>query len=384
MRPYGWIADALADLDRAALRRRIFDLEGDGVHAAHDGRPVTVFCSNDYLGLSRHPQVVAAARSAGVVGSTGARLLSGSRGDIGALEREIASFLGLEAALVFSSGYLAAIGSIPALAQGADCIVSDARNHACLIDGIRLSGLPKAIYPAGTLPEIADGQRGFLVTEALFGMDAVAAPLGALAEAASAHRWQTLVDDAHGVGVVGDRGAGRGAGFAKATGGVLLGTLSKAVGTIGGFIAGPSEVVEYLISRARSFVFDTALPPPVVRAARAAFELLPELDARRSRIRLLSARLRERLARAGIAVAGDADAAPHLLAVVVGGAGQALSMSRELLRRGLFAPAIRPPTVPEGTSRIRISLTSEHGEADADALAEALEDVHATISAARH
>ncbi len=380
-RPFDWTARALERLDERQLRRRIVDLQCDGARGTLDGRDVLICCSNDYLGLSRDARVLAAQRSADAAGATGARLLSGSRAELTALERELAVFLGQEAALVFSSGYLAAVGAIPALARGASAVLSDERNHASLIDGIRLSGVAKSVYPAGSLPEGRPGS--LLVTEAIYGMDGVAPPLPELAERAHAFGWRTLIDDAHGIGVVGDRGVGSGTAFARRTDGVLLGTLSKALGSLGGFIAGPTTAIEYLVSAARSFIFDTALPPPVVRAARAALELVPHMDAERAHIRALGASLRERLTAAGLDVAGDAEAAPHLLFLIVGSAGGALAVARGLLERGVFAPAIRPPTVPDGASRIRFSLTASHTQNDIDFLAAAIEQTCATLLARR-
>ncbi len=382
--PYGWASAALSEMESQHVRRSIRDLELHGVRGVLAGRSVLVFSSNDYLGLSEHPHVVSAMRGASSAGSTGARLLSGSRGELSALERELAHFLGQEACLVFSSGYLAAVGSIPALAQGADIILSDERNHACLIDGVRLARIPKRIYAAGTIPDALAARDVLLVTESIYGMAGVAAPLDALADRARASGWRTLIDDAHGIGVIGARGEGSGAGFARSTQGAVLGTLSKALGSLGGFVAGPADVIRYLMSAARTFVFDTALPPPVVRAARAALELVPGMAAERRTLVDLGAKLRSRLAAAGVPVSGAPNDAPHLLFITIGDAGASLAFGEALLERGIFAPAIRPPTVRSGASGIRISLTAGHGEDDVDALVAAIEDVHAALLAARH
>jgi 8-amino-7-oxononanoate synthase len=382
--PYGWASAALSEMESRHVRRSIRDLELHGVRGVLAGRSVLVFSSNDYLGLSEHPHVVSAMRGASSAGSTGARLLSGSRGELSALEREIAHFLGQEACVVFSSGYLAAVGSIPALALGADLILSDERNHACLIDGVRLARIPKRIYAAGTIPDAVPARDVLLVTESIYGMAGVAAPLDALAERARACGWRTLIDDAHGIGVIGARGEGSGAGFARSTRGAVLGTLSKALGSLGGFVAGPADVIRYLMSAARTFVFDTALPPPVVRAARAALELVPTMAAERRTLVDLGAKLRSRLAAAGVPVSGAPSDAPHLLFITIGDAGASLAFGEALLERGIFAPAIRPPTVPNGASGVRISLTAGHGEDDIDALVAAVEDVHAALLAARH
>lgn len=381
---FQWVADALATIDREHLRRRIIDLDVDGVRGRLEGRPVVVFCSNDYLGLSRHPRVVAALRSATSAGSTGARLLSGSRREASALERELAAFVGLESALVFSSGYLAAVGAITALAVGADVILSDERNHACLIDGIRLSKRPAIIYPNGALPNVPQSQRAFIVSETIYGLDGAMALLPTIAQTVKSRGWQLMLDDAHAFGVTGEAGSGLAASHARLTSGIMLGTLSKALGGLGGFIAGPGIVIEYLISRARSFIFDTALPPAIIRAARTALELVPQMESQRRHIRACSRRLRDRLGAFEIRASGDVEAAPHLTSVVYGEASLALAASRMLLERGFFAPALRPPTVPEGTSRIRISLTSAHETEDVDALAHALIEVHETLSAVRH
>lgn len=383
-RPYAWVSAALADLDARHLRRSIRDLDLKGVHGRFAGRPVLVFSSNDYLGLSAHPQVISAMSAAASAGSTGSRLLSGSSSELSALERELAGFLDQEAALVFSSGYLAAAGAIPALARGAELVLSDQRNHACLIDGIRLAGLTKRIYQAGSVPEARVGQTVLLVTEAVYGMDGVAAPLEALGDRAIRQGWRTFVDDAHGIGMVGIAGRGHGTAFAKRTHGVVMGTLSKSLGALGGFVAGPRDAIEYLVTTARTFVFDTALPPAVIRAARTALELVPEMERERRWVARLALRLRTRLASSDVPIGGDAAAAPHLLFINIGDAGHALAFGEALLARGIFAPAIRPPTVPDGRSRIRISLTAGHSEDDVDALAAAIEDVRAALLTARH
>jgi 8-amino-7-oxononanoate synthase len=351
---------ALDALDARGLRRTIRE-RGDGV---------LDFTSNDYLGLSRDDRVIAALHGARRAGAGGARLLAGAHPEHRALEETLATLVRREAALLFSSGYLAALGAAGALAACADAAYSDALNHASLIDGLRATKLPRTIYPHLALPR-ARASGALVVTETLFGMDGDAADVAALA-ASLAGDDLVLLDEAHAIGTLGASGGGLAAGLDDPRI-VILGTLSKALGALGGFVAGPRTAIELLRNTARTFLFDTALPPAVAAAANAAVAIVVSEDGRRLRERLASNahRLREALARLDLPVAGMGPVLP----IVVGDALEALEISAALEKRGLRVPAIRPPTVPAGTARLRISVRADHSEAEIDGLSEALASV---------
>ncbi|HXT98359.1 MAG TPA: 8-amino-7-oxononanoate synthase [Polyangia bacterium] len=348
-------------------------------------RPHLAFCSNDYLGLASHPALAEAAATAASeqgFGASAARLVSGDLPAHRQLEAQLAAFCSRAAALVFPSGYQTNLGILTALAGPEDVIVSDALNHASLIDGCRLSRARVAIYPhadartaAQLLAEAQGARRRLLVTESIFSMDGDAAPLADLADLAERHEAILIVDEAHAFGVLGPRGRG----LAAAAGiepDVLIGTLGKAVGAAGGFAAGSSPLRELLVNRARTFIFTTALPPPVAAAATAAVRLLdgPEGDQRRARLAERRAWLTERLAALRpVTLPGFADCpGSPILPFVLGSEARALSVSAALADRGIFVPAIRPPTVPVGTARLRITLSAAHEQRDLEALLQAL------------
>jgi 8-amino-7-oxononanoate synthase len=365
---------ALADADRL---RTLPSLAGpDRTHPSLDGRPLLSFCSNDYLGLADHPALEAAASAATVrsgFGAGAARLVSGDLPEHRHLEEALASFVGAEAALLFPTGYQANIGTLTALAGRDDLIVSDAANHASLIDGCRLSRAEVAIYAHRDAPGaralLADAgprhRRRFLVTESLFSMDGDVAPLAELARAARDHDAALVVDEAHALGVMGPAGTGL-CRASDVTPDVLVGTLGKALASHGGFVAGTRDLRAILLNRARTFIFTTASPAPVAAAAAAALEIArgPEGSARRAaladRIRSLRAALRI-----------PSEGGP-IVPLVLGPDRAALEASARLRDLGLFVQAIRPPTVPEGTARLRITLSAAHTPADVDALIAAL------------
>jgi len=332
------------------------------------------FASNDYLGLARDPRVLEAQRASPRAGSGGSRLLSGAHREHAQLEDELAAWTGRERALLFSSGYLAALGAIVTLAPFVDIAYSDALVHACAIDALRLTKLRRRIVPHNELPRRDDRDgAALLVTESLFGMDGSVAPLDALVS--RLHPGDVLVvDDAHALGVRGAHGAGLAAAFADERV-VVIGTLSKALGAAGGFVAGPADAIALLASVARTFVFDTAPAPAVVAAARASLGIVrsAEGDALRSRLNGNAGRLRSGLRRHDCAVAdGDGDGDGAIVAVMIGSEREALSCAHGLEARGIFAPAIRPPTVPPGTSRLRLVVRADHREDEIDALVEAI------------
>jgi 8-amino-7-oxononanoate synthase len=320
----------------------------------HELSGVVDFSSNDYLGLASEPQVVEALKHASQVGSGGARLLGGSHREHSALEGELARWLGRERALLFSSGYHAAVGAIPVLAEAVDAILSDRFNHASLIDGIRLSRKPRTIYPHAAPPSHRAGSA-LMVSESIFSMEGDAIDSAGILSQLRAGDL-LLVDEAHALGIAGPEGAGLLREFDDPRV-VVLGTLSKALGAHGGFIAGPSPVIELLVNRARSFIFDTALPPALALAARIGLLLARHGDDRRARLRANVARLRDGLRAIGLATHNTPAA---IVPVVLGSEERALKIAERLRERRVVAPAIRPPTVPAGSSRLRFSIRADH------------------------
>ncbi|HTX58482.1 MAG TPA: aminotransferase class I/II-fold pyridoxal phosphate-dependent enzyme [Verrucomicrobiae bacterium] len=333
---------------------------------------VVDFSSNDYLGLAGDPQVVAALRNATRAGSGGARLLGGRHREHSLLEEELAAWLGRERALLFSSGYHAAIGAIPALAPAFDAIYSDERNHASLIDGVRLSRVARVVYPRGAPPVPQEGVRALVVGESLHGMDGDVQDPSALLERLGAGG-ALLLDEAHALGVLGAQGAGL-AGDLRDERVLVMGTLSKALGSHGGFVAGPAPAIELLVNRARSFVFDTALPPALALAARIGIALARRAGDRRAALAENARRLRRGLRDAGLDVP---DAPGPIVAPLLGSEERALRLCAALLERRIYVPAIRPPTVPPGTSRLRFSVRSDHRAEQIDL---AVEEVRACIA----
>jgi 8-amino-7-oxononanoate synthase len=344
-------------LDRAkALVAAIRDAGRYREVPAHQLVDAIDFSSNDYLAMSTNAQVVQAFRHARRVGSGGARLLGGRHREHSLLEEELASWLGRERALLFSSGYHAALGAIPVLARTVNAIYSDELNHASLIDGIRLSHIDREVYSHAALPGRSERKGGALVvSESIFSMDGdcvdVAAMLADLGEDDV-----LLLDEAHALGVVGFEGAGLAHGLNDRRI-VVLGTLSKSLGAHGGFIAGPADFIELLANAARPFIFDTALPPAVALAARVALVIVRRANEARAALQENVGRMRAGLGSLGIA---SIDTPSPIVPVVLGAEERAMHVSQALLAKKLYAPAIRPPTVPAGTSRLRVSLRSDH------------------------
>jgi 8-amino-7-oxononanoate synthase len=375
MRPDDFFAQDRQRRIAANLQRSLRPIDGSqGPRVLVDGRPVLSLCSNNYLGLATHPEVVnaavEAARAYGV-GSGASRLISGSMRVHQELEARLAAFKGAEASLLFTSGYQANLGVIPSLVGPEDAVFSDALNHASLIDGCRLSRAAVHVYghaDVGDLEErlrAARARHRLVVTDAVFSMDGDSAPLVAICDLAKRYDAMVMVDEAHATGVLGARGAG----LVEALGlerrvTVQMGTLGKALGGFGAYVAGSSALIDFLINRARTFVFTTALPPPVVAAAAAALTIVEREPERRAAVRRNAARLRAGLRNLSYDVRGNADS--HILPIVIGDAGETMRLSDELLELGVFAHGIRPPTVPDGTARIRATVMTTHTEADID------------------
>jgi 8-amino-7-oxononanoate synthase len=326
------------------------------------------FSSNDYLALAKDPVVVQALRRAQRVGSGGSRLLGGAHREHSLLEEELASFLGRERALLFSSGYHAAIGVVPLLARLGAHVYSDALNHASLIDGMRLAHTPRTVFAHGALPACEQRtQPALIVTESLFGMDGDHANLSGIMSELGAED-VLLVDEAHALGVVGPQGAG----LARTLDDprvVVMGTLSKAFGTHGGFIAGPAPLIELAINAARSFVFDTALPPAIALAARVALVQLRAADEARAHVQAIVRHVRAGLQSLGLPVIDDPS---PVVPVLLGTEARALSVAAALEEKNILAPAIRPPTVPPDGSRLRLSIRADLQREHIDLMIEGL------------
>lgn len=339
--------------------------------------------SNDYLGLSRHPDVRQAlldGLSHGEpCGSGGSRLLRGHRPSFDVLEARLAKFSGSQAALVFSNGYAANLGLLSALLKPEDAVFSDASNHASLIDGIRLSGARRFVYPhldltalKAALQRHEAGERRWIVTESLFSMDGDIAPLRELAALASQSGAVLIVDEAHAVGLYGKKGSG----LCEEVGvrdqvAAVVGTFGKALGLFGAYVGATSTVAEYLVHRARSFVFTTALPPFLLAGVQAALDVVAGEPGRRGRVLELADRLRRRLGELGLDT-GSSSKSP-IVPVILGESQRTLAVASALQAQGYDVRAIRPPTVPEGTARLRVSVHADH---DPRMLAEFARAVH--------
>jgi len=377
--------DAILEARRADdLYRRRQVLDGpQGVEVSIEGRSYLSFCSNDYLGLANHPEVVAAFHR-GLdeygAGSGAAHLISGHSRAHHALEEELAEFVGRPRALLFSTGYMANLGVIPALVGHGDRVFEDQANHASLLDGARLSGARLMRYRHGDCAaleqRLADAPTGeyLVATDGVFSMDGDLAPLPGLVELAAAHEAWLLVDDAHGLGVIGPGGRGTAAhyGLAPAQVPVLMGTLGKAFGTFGAFVAASEALVETLIQEARTYIYTTAPPPAAAAATRAALRLVREQDWRREQLQALVHRFREGAAQLGLELA---DSSTPIQPLIVGEAAAALHLSEALRARGILIGAIRPPTVPPGSARLRITFSAAHSAAQVDRLLDALEQL---------
>lgn len=374
--------ETLAAIRARGTYRRMRVLEGaQGPRMRVDGREVLLFAGSNYLDLAHHPELVeATARAAREWGCAagGSRLITGNLSLHEALEEELAGFLGSEAALVFGTGYMANVGVIPALVGPGDVVLSDALNHASLIDGCRLSRAEVQVFPHGDVERLAallarlarPRRRVLVAVDGVYSMEGDVAPLAELVAATRRHGAMLLVDDAHGTGTLGRRGRGTAEALGVADGiDVLMGTLGKALGSFGAFVAGSFALRDLLVNVARSFVFSCALAPPQVEAARAALRLVTREPERRERLHAGAARLRARLQERGVSTAPSTT---HIVPVRVGSNEQAMGLCQRLLERGFYAQGIRHPSVPEGTARLRITPMATHRAEEIDALADAL------------
>jgi 8-amino-7-oxononanoate synthase len=377
---------ALADLqERQLLRRRRVVAPGATGQLQVDGVQRLSFCSNDYLGLAQHPALAEAAREAIArygVGAGASPLVSGHSPAHEALERELAAYVGLPRALYFYAGYAANSGCVPALVERGDAIFSDALNHACLIDGARLSRAELHVYAHNDLAALdallreSPARRKLVICDAVFSMDGDLAPIPELLALCERHDAWLYVDDAHGFGVLGEGGRGSlshwRVGASAASRLIYMATLGKAAGVSGAFVAGAPSVVEWLLQRARTYMFATAAPAMIAEALRASLWVIEHESWRRERLAELRAQLREGLR--GLpwtAPASDTAIQP----LVVGDNATALAVMAALEQRGIWVPAIRPPTVPAGTARLRITLSAVHRVQDVARLCAALQEI---------
>lgn len=373
----------LAQLAPEGLRRRRRTLDAPcGPEAIIDGRPVVAFCSNDYLGLANHPAIVAAAQEAAGrwgVGSGASHVVSGHLRPHEDLEARLATFVGRERALYFTTGYMANLAIVPTLVERHDAIFADRLNHASLIDAALLARAEHVRYPHGDVDALAArleqsrAHRKLILTDAVFSMDGDLAPLPELFALAERFDAWLVIDDAHGFGVLGPSGRGSIAHFELPPSPrlILMGTLGKAAGVSGAFVAGDQRVIDWLVQRARPYIFTTASSPLIATALLASLDLIAAGDERRAHLRRLIDRLRSGLEELPWRLLPSPTAIQPLL---IGGNDAVVRLSERLFARGLWVPAIRPPTVPAGTARLRISLSAAHDETQIDALITALHD----------
>ncbi len=368
--------------EQTLYRERLRLDSAQQVRAVINGRPLLSFCSNDYLGLANHPAIAArfsdAVEQYGV-GAGASHLVNGHHAEHEALEAELAAFTGREAALVFSTGYMANLGVISALMGRSDTVIQDKLNHASLIDGAQLSQARLLRYRHNDLEHLghhlarATGKR-LVVTDGVFSMDGDIAPLDRMADQCLAHDAWLMVDDAHGFGVLGEQGRGlvNQYGLDETQVPLLVGTLGKAFGTSGAFIAGKQSTIDYLLQYARSYIYTTAAPPAVAAATREALVQVQAADEARSHLFGLIERFRIGVEDLPFALMPSHTPIQPLL---VGTNEAALRLSQSLRDRGLLVTAIRPPTVPVGEARLRITFSASHSEADVDRLLNTLEDL---------
>lgn len=348
-----------------------------------DGKPLLTFCSNDYLGLANHPDVIHAFQQAANtygVGSGAAHLVNGHSRPHQQLEEALAAFTGRERALLFSTGYMANLGVVNALLTGRnDLVYADRLNHASLVDGALLSGAKLIRYPHNDTTSLgkrlmaqdAESPTQLILTDGVFSMDGDVAPLAKLASMARHHDAWLMVDDAHGFGVLGNTGVGlvEAAGLNQDDVPILMGTLGKALGTAGAFVAGSNDLIEYLMQTARTWIYTTAQPPAVAAATLVSLQLVQTESWRRDHLRTLIQQFRSGAAQLGLPLMPSDTA---IQPIVVGSSEQALAMSRKLEERGILVTAIRPPTVPLETARLRVTLSAAHTPEDVERLLAAL------------
>ena len=379
------LESALGELDAAGLKRFRRTLEVPcGPLAVVGGRQLISFCSNDYLGLANDPALIDAACAgahAWGVGSGASHLVSGHQSPHQALEDKLAAFTGFSRALLLSTGYMANLAIVPALVGRGDAVFADKLNHASLIDAVQLSRADSQRYAHCDLAMLerllatSNARRKLILTDAVFSMDGDLAPLPGLLELAERYDAWLVVDDAHGFGVLGEQGRGTLAHFSLDPSNprlVYMGTLGKAAGASGAFVAGSQLVIEWLLQRARTYIFTTGSSPLIACALLESLDLIAHGDERRAQLRELAAQLREGLTATRWQLLPSPTA---IQPVIIGDNHEALRVAGALYERGLWVPAIRPPTVPKGTARLRVSLSAAHTTEHVAALVAALQDL---------
>jgi len=383
-----FIREELTRLEEQGLLRSLRTLQtAQGVRVQIDGKEYLSFCSNDYLGLAGHPRIFSAVRDTMKRfgwGAGAARLVAGTMGPHAELERAIAEFKGAEAAIVFPTGYMANVGTIPALVDEGDLVIGDRLNHGSIVDGCRLSRATFRFYEHVDVDDLrkrlkrrGEFRRALIVTDSVFSMDGDLAPLPEIADIAREHDAMLMVDEAHATGVFGESGRGVGEYYGVADRiDVCMGTLSKAVGSIGGFVCGSRDLVAFLRNRVRTFILTTALPPAACAASTEGLRLIADSPHLRDRLWQNVRQVADLLAGLGLDAGRGAS---QIFPIVVGDPDKATAVSSALGDSGLLIPAIRPPTVPKGTSRLRLTVSAAHSAEDIERLGKALAEVKSSL-----
>ncbi|MGM7636968.1 8-amino-7-oxononanoate synthase [Bacillus sp. Hm123] len=370
-----WLGSRLDETKASNLYRQLRTMS-TAPHSERimEGQRHLIFSSNDYLGLANERCLVYAAETIlheFGVGSSGSRLTTGHTEWHQKLEERIADFRQTEAALLFSNGYLANIGVLSSLPEKGDVILSDQFNHASIIDGCRLSKADTVVYDHINMPHLEQRlqetqvyERRFIVTDGVFSMDGTIAPMDQIMSLAKQYQAFVIVDDAHGTGVLGEKGQGTSE-FFNVQPDVMIGTLSKAVGTEGGFVAGSKVLIDFLLNHARTFIFQTSIPPAICAASYAAFELIEQGRTKRQQLFAKIIEIKTSLEEMGFIVKGGDT---PIIPIIIGENDVALAFAKKLTESGIYAPAIRPPTVPAGESRIRLTVTADHTDEDIQTL----------------
>ena len=379
-----YISDELSKIKESGLYRELKAVENaQDTRIAIEGKTYLSFCSNNYLGLANHPYVIEAVKKAVDEygwGACASRLVSGNMTLHEALEKEISRFKRKDAAIVFPTGYMANLGVISSLVSGGDLVVSDKLNHASIIDGCRLSGADFRVYAHCNMEKLetilkktSKYNRKLIVTDSVFSMDGDLAPLPDIVRIAKEYNAMVMVDEAHGTGVFGENGRGVVEYFNLDNEvDVVMGTLSKAIGSLGGYVCGDDDLISYLRNKARPFMYTTALPPAVCAASIASINLIQEDPSLREVLWNNVCCIKERLGLLGIDMISSQS---QIIPLLIGDTQKAVDISKLLYERGVLIPAIRPPTVPANSSRLRMTVMSSHTQDDLESLFKVLKDV---------
>ena len=379
-----YISDELIKIMKSGLNREMKVVgNAQDTHIEIEGKTFLSFCSNNYLGLANHPSVIKAVKDAVVEygwGAGASRLVSGNMSLHESLEDEISRFKGKEAALVFPTGYMANLGAISSLVSNGDLVICDKLNHASIIDGCRLSGADFRVYAhcdmvklENILRKSSKYNRKLIVTDSVFSMDGDLAPLPDIVRIAGKHKAMVMVDEAHGTGIFGENGRGVVEHFnLNKEVYIVMGTLSKAIGSLGGYVCGDTDLINYLRNKARSFMYTTALPPAVCAASIAGIKLIQNDPSLRELLWHNVRFIKEKLKSLNLSIISSES---PIIPILIGDSQKAVDMSNFLYKKGLLIPAIRPPTVPANSSRLRMTVMSTHTKEDLERLLEVLSEV---------